>query len=167
MNDTIPTLTRDSIPALAQYIEPASVRFTPDAPGWYVLAAGLLLTLLVIACCVWQYRRRNRYRRIALDWLEGEERRFLATSDYPRLVYAADMLLKRILIRLNKKEEVASLQGTSWLDYLNETCPSAAFTPTDAETVGALYDSRCPLDKQQVLAFTARAKQWIRKHRVR
>ncbi len=167
MNDTIPTLTHDSIPALAQYIDPEPVHFTPDAPGWYVVAALLILALLVIAFFVWQYHHRNRYRRIALDWLEGEELRFLTASDYPHLVYAADMLLKRILIRLDKKEKVASLQGTSWLNYLNETCPSAAFTPADAETVSALYDSRRPLDKQQALAFTARAKHWIRKHRVR
>ncbi len=156
----------DSIPAFASYIEPAPVAFTPDAPGWYVVGCLLALALLAVAFFAGRRYRRNRYRRVALGWLEGEERRLLAAADYPRLVYVADMLLKRILIRLHKQEEAVSLRGVAWVDYLNRHCPAVAFTPGDAETISALYDSRRTMDRQQAVAFTSRAKRWIRKHRV-
>ncbi len=62
----------DPLAALKPMIAPAPVPWWPLAPGWWALAALLLLLVCVLA--VWRYRRhsflqRTRYRREALALL--------------------------------------------------------------------------------------------------
>lgn len=65
----------DTIPALGQFIEPSPIRFIPEAPGWYALAIVCLIILLFAGLLIRKYRKKNRYRRLALNWLDGEEKK--------------------------------------------------------------------------------------------
>ncbi len=157
----------DSIPALEQFIEPAPVQFTPDAPGWYVLGIIVILIVLLVLFLIYMNYRKNRYRKIALDWLNKEEKRFIDNQDYTRLVYTANMLAKRISIQVYGREKTASLHDSEWIDYLNKSCSSGSFTPTDEEIIRSVYDGNTKPDNRQATDFTAKIKHWIKKHHSR
>ncbi len=153
----------DSIPAIGQLIEPTPVRFSFDAPGWYV-AGGVLAVLLLTACIIaWRRYRRNRYRRAALRWLQSEEQRLTPAKEYARLVYAADMLVKRIAMQRYGRE-VSSLRGKDWSEYINKTWRSE-FTADDMKLLDDLYLSETSVDADRAGAFVDKAKQWIKTHR--
>lgn len=154
----------DTIPALGEFIEPSPIRFIPEAPGWYALAGLFFILLLITGLLIWKHRKKNRYRRLALNWLNGEEKRLLETQDYTRLIYTADMLAKKISIHIYGRENTAQLRNQEWLDYLNKTCPSVSFSNEDETLVKAIYDPGINISEKQALTFTGKIKQWIKKH---
>ncbi len=155
----------DTIPELEQFIEPSPVQFSPNAPGWYVLGGIFLLILLIIAFLIWNNYRKNRYRRIALNWLELEEEKFFNNKEYGRLVYAGGMITKKITIFLYGNNEIASIRGSKWLAYLTKTCPSISFSSTDEQLMSDIYESNNNLKEQQVFEFIDKIKYWIKKHK--
>lgn len=157
---------RDTIPALEQFIEPTPIRFTPDAPGWYVVGGVLLVVLLCVAFFIYRHYRKNLYRRVALRWLEQEEKRFSNNREYVRMVYAADMLAKRISIQVYGRENTASLQGAEWIDHLNKTSPLVSFSTADERVIRTVYESEPQVNEQEASEFLSKIKRWIKKHRV-
>lgn len=153
----------DSIPAIGQLIESAPVRFGFDAPGWYV--AGGILAIVLLAAVIISLRRycRNRYRRTALRWLQSEEQRLAPAKEYARLVYAADMLVKRIAMQRYGRE-VSSLRGKDWSDYINTTW-RAEFNADDMKLLDDLYLPETAVDAGRAGAFVDKTKRWIKTHR--
>ncbi len=151
----------DTIPAIGQLIEPAPVRFSFDAPGWYVVGGAVLLLALIGAFLMWRHYRKNRYRREALRWLQQEEQRL--AMDYAQLIYIADMLIKRIAMQ-HYGREISSLRGKEWLDYINGTWHSA-FTDEDIKLLDKLYSSTDQIEANGVSSFVDRTKHWIKTHR--
>lgn len=156
---------KDTVALLDPYIAPAPVQFVPEAPGWY--AMGILLLLLVLFAVSIAYRkyRKNRYRRTALEWFARQEKKFLENKDYIRWVYTANMLAKRISVRVYGKADAASLRQDEWIAYLNQKCPSVSFTAADKETIQAVYNPQSVIREQQAADFSIKIKQWIKKHR--
>ncbi len=156
----------DTIPALGQFMEPAPVRFSPEAPGWYTLGILFFLVLLGIAFLIWNSYRKNRYRKLAIRRLDQEEKKLEEKKDYISMVYVANMLVKQISINLDKREEVASLRGKKWLDYLNKTCSSVSFSESDEAILNAIYGTDKIPDAQHIFSFMNKIKTWIRKHHI-
>ncbi len=153
----------DSIPAIGQLIEPAPVRFSFDAPGWYVVGGIVLVLILTGAFLAWRRYRKNRYRREALRWLQQEEQRLVAAMEYAQLVYTADMLVKRIAMQRYGRE-TSSLRGKEWLDYINRTWHST-FTDDDAKLLDALYASADKIEASRANSFIDKTKHWIKTHK--
>ncbi len=154
----------DTIPALAQFIEPSPVKFAPDAPGWYVLCGVLILSLLLVAFLIYRKYKRNRYRREAIGWLEQMEKQLVGNHEYARIVYTADMLAKQISIQVYGREATAALRGSEWIDYLNKSNSSVSFSETDEHLLQSVYEKEVEISETQAMGFTTKIKQWIKKH---
>lgn len=145
-----------------QLVEPAPVRFSFGAPGWYVL--GVLLLLLVITVLLWlrHYLRKNHYRKTALQWLALQEQQ-------PALpearIYAANMLLKRVAMRNYGRARVASVTGKDWILLLNHTARKTVFDEDDAVLVSHSVYMPAQPTTAQAEGFTGKTKKWIKQHR--
>ena len=140
----------------AQLIEPPPVHFMPVTPGWYVSGAVLIMLLAALAVLCMRHYLRDRYRRQALRQLE-------AIAGGPRVLYQANMLLKRIAMRNYGRSEVAALQGDDWVNFLNGRWKEAAFTTEEGKAVSdGLYKSDSP---EMPAAFLDKCRRWLRKHR--
>lgn len=92
----------------------------PPAPGWWVLAALLLAVLLVLA--VWGSRRYRVYRQKRLIMAELEQLTRRYTDDHGSgFVTEVSTLLRRVALRRYARTRVASLTGSAWLRFLDET----------------------------------------------
>ncbi len=156
----------DSIPSLGQFIEPAPVSFSLNAPGWNVVAVTLILSLLTTGIGIIIHYRKNRYRRKALKQINKEQQRLATEKKYIELLYVTNSIIKKITIRQHGRQQVASLQSKEWLDFLNNQCNKVIFNTTDKNLLTHLYlvDNNQP-DEKETMDFVSKAKQWIKQHR--
>ena len=137
----------DSLPGLDQLndiVIPAAPPFWPIAGGaWAVLLIGLYLLAIAVL-----YRRKkqqdNAYRTVGLSMLKK------ATT-----VYDVSILLKRVALATFPREQVASLYGEKWFEFLQATSKKKDY----AIVLNA--DPQAQASKQQ----KALAAYWIKHHR--
>ena len=112
-----------SLQNLNDIVVPPSAPWWPLAPGWYVAGGILVLLLLWRIYIFWEASRRNRYRRVALKELS-----VIRTERDAAALRRLPALLKRTALSVWPREEVASLSGPAWHDFLDRTAQTKLFT---------------------------------------
>ena len=159
-----------SLDRLHDIIMPAPVPWWPLAPGWYWVL-GLLVVMLLAALITglirWQH---NRYRREALAELVCQEVA-LQNADLrsPALLSLAE-LLKRTAVTAFPREDVATLTGPKWFEFLDYTARGSRFHDAlGAMLENAIYDPRTvdTLDPQRLHSVVEAIRHWIKFHDTR
>jgi uncharacterized protein DUF4381 len=135
------------------FYEPSPPPWAPQTIGWYVLfvVAGLFLLWLAIH----SIRRwlADRYRREALQEL---------TSLSPNQFSA---LLKRTALTAWPREQVASLTGKPWLDFLNQTAHENLFVKAPGNSIEEIAVRPSAISSQDSQELRRLSAEWIRRHR--
>jgi len=133
----------------------------PPAPGWYALAAGLLIAL-AWSVYRWSVRyRRNRYRRAALAELAEIE----AGQDKDA-VKALPALLKRTAMHAYPRKQVAALSGDEWQTFLNAHCQARPFTGEAGMLLSRLAYQTADIKNADLQPLIKGISLWIEQHRV-
>lgn len=107
--DTPPA--NNALAELNDIVSAPAASWWPLAPGWYVLA-GVALILLGVTLRVfirrWQKRRMQRLALRELNYLSPTE---------PAAITA---LLKQALLAYYPREDIASLHGSAWWQFLQQ-----------------------------------------------
>jgi hypothetical protein len=130
---------------LRDIVVPPAVSWWPSAPGWWAVGAALVIAGGFAIAAALRHHQRNAYRREALQALDTAQ--------------SADIsaILKRAALVAFPREQVASLNGTAWLAFLDRTGGTKfANTALASLTYGGSGD------KEAVLA---EARRWIARHR--
>ncbi len=97
---------------------PPPVSIWPLAPGWWALAACLVLGSIALT---WGLRRRRAsVRRLALRELAALESRFGTQPDPVALAVSLTTLLRRVALARRTRAEVAALHGEPWIAFLTQ-----------------------------------------------
>jgi hypothetical protein len=100
--------------------------FWPPAPGWWLLAAVLLVTLVILA--LWTYRRYRMVRQKRQIMLELERLSECYSKDnIQEFISELSTLLRRVALRRYARDRVASLTGPDWLRFLDATGGAGGF----------------------------------------
>jgi type II secretory pathway pseudopilin PulG len=143
---------------------PPPISAWPPAPGWWLLAA-LLVIALVAGIALWRrHRRRTAYRRAALRALDQLRNEWQPQRNDAQSLRAINQLLKRTALAACPRSEVAALDGDAWLDFLDRQLRQPVFADPQLRDFGALYRNTIEVEPQRV--FDA-AAIWIRRHRCR
>ena len=136
---------RYSLSNLRDIVLPDTPGFWPPAPGvWIVL--GILAAVLIIMCWKWfSFRKHNLYRKAGL-----------ALMGNVKTVYDLSVLLKRVALAAFPREQVASLYGKDWVDFLNQTCPECSFSEEVMKNPGNEVGPR----------LLKISHSWIKNHRI-
>ncbi|QCO04574.1 DUF4381 domain-containing protein [Azospirillum argentinense] len=144
---------------------PDPVPWWPPAPGWWILAAGILLAGLLLAVHAFARYRANAYRREALralDTLEGD----IGKADTALLAQRMASLLKRAALAAYPRSEVASLNGALWLSFLDRTAGTDRFTTGAARRLPDIaYGTGAEGGTDALREIAAAARLWLRTHR--
>lgn len=156
-----------SLDRLHDIIVAPPVPWWPPAPGWY-WALGLivvvLLAALVKALIRWQH---NRYRREALAELARQEAALENPERRPRALLGLAELLKRTAVTAFRREDVATLTGPKWFEFLDHTARGSNFREAlGALLENAIYDPRTggALDSQKLHSLVEAIRRWIKHH---
>lgn len=150
-----------SLQNLNDIVEPLPVDWWPPAPGWYVLAALLLVGLLVLALRIWRRWRRNRYRGQALKEL-ARLRRQGAPADLARV----PELLKRAALSAWPRARVAGLSATDWHRFLDDSGGTPRFVAAAGPILDRLAYGGPPVSAAESSRALDAAEAWLRHHRV-
>jgi hypothetical protein len=101
--------------------------FWPPAPGWWVLA--ILLMTLLAAGLLWLRRRYRvrRFRHQVMLELDNITNRYNGNNIHD-LVAAIGVWLRRVALHRYPAEQVASLTGSAWLEFLDDTGGEGQFS---------------------------------------
>lgn len=108
----------------------------PDAVSWWPLALGwwllLLIVILLVLAIVYFYKKKQLYKNskelharlqfeyIKQDWQEHQNNK--------KLLNDLSGLLRRISLNFYSREEVASLAGNRWLEFLDKHVDNREFS---------------------------------------
>jgi hypothetical protein len=126
---------------------PQTIGWWPLAPGWWVLialAAAGLLYLLYRAYRKWRW---NAARRVALAELARVRGEFASGMDAVTLAVELSELLRRTMLAYAPRNEVASLTGQRWLQWLDRGLSDQPFSKGSGRSLESLpYRNRDKVD---------------------
>jgi hypothetical protein len=156
-----------SLERLHDIIMPDPVSWWPPAPGWIVVMLFATLVgfgLLIRWFVHWQ---RNAYRREALKILSEIEVQIGDPKKQSGALTDINSLLKRTSLTVWPREQVASLTGKEWLEFLDRSASMAEFSSEVGAVLGAgsfSVDSGS-VDKERAAALIRICQQWLLRHR--
>ena len=154
----------DPLAGLRPNALPDPVGLWPPAPGWWLV--GVLILIALVYAGLWLYRlwRKNRYRKQALKEAEKLFNNYLQHQDERRFAHDCNRLLKKVALHAYPKQDIASLSGQNWLEFLATTGNNNVFLDDSGEALG---DQRFNPDwTPNVSALKNLTLNWIRKHHV-
>jgi hypothetical protein len=158
-----------SLANLHDIVSAQPVPWWPLAPGWYFLAAILLIVLTLGFwrwLCLW---RSNAYRRAALVQLEHLESQLRVNGQRQASLRALPELVKRTALCVWPRQEVAPLSGEEWLTWLDCSWSRKDFSKGAGRLLPQLAyadtDSLFVLTALEVNALFDLIRNWIRLHR--
>ena len=163
MNSTDPA----SLQNLNDIVIPPDVSWWPLAPGWYVVAAILLLLVVWFIFRSLRHRKDNRYRITALREFRTLAEDIRQGQNPDTSLRQIPGLLKRTALSAYPRNEVASLHGEDWHRFLNSTVPRPAFSDSDARTLEQISYSTGSLDSlgmEKITGFLNASGAWLRDH---
>jgi hypothetical protein len=153
-----------SIADLKDIPAPPPVSYMPQAMGWWVIGALLLVALLVFAFLKLRTWWRNRYRREAQAELIAIEQSINDADARPEALAALPALVKRTVLAWAPRPTVGPMSGEAWLRYLDSTYPQGGFVKGPGRHLDALAYGRADIGKDDLAALTALLHQWIDGH---
>ena len=160
-----------SLDKLNDIIVAEPVAWTPQTIGWWILLALIVLVGVVIGIVVHRRRRANRYRRHALEELGRTETSLAHPGERLRALGELPVLVKRTALARYPRRKVASLNGESWLRFLDDSYGGNGFTQGPGRLLPSLAyappGQSAELTENKLRELTALLRQWIRRHRVR
>jgi hypothetical protein len=139
---------------------PGAAPFWPPAPGWWVVAALVVLLVGWVSVVAWRRRDRERARRRLLDALAALQADFARERSSEHLARVA-RLMRRIALSRFSRERVAALSGAAWLRFLDESGGAGQFSNGPGRVLAsAPYQRSVPADLD-IEAFVETVRAWV------
>ena len=138
---------------------PPPVSFWPPAPGWWILAVLLIISLYIGG--MWFYRERNKKKpkTEALRILKNLQSLYHNSQDELVSLRNLSNLLRRTALTFYGNDAVASLQGSSWLEFLDKTVKTKEFSQGAGKVLGnELFQQKVNPDMDALFPLV---KKWI------
>ncbi len=145
---------------------PDTTHWWPLAPGWTVLATILALLFLWRIFIMIKTYKANAYRRRALARLEQINSDYdQAHIDPKNYLLQLRNILKATALIVYQRNEVASLNGQKWLEFLNTKTRKKVFSDdADFFMENELYKQHYEPDKRRLKLFSKSVAQWLAQH---
>lgn len=121
-------MTTDPLADLRDWHLPDPVSWWPPAPGWWLVATGILVALVLVARLWLRRRSRTSLQRAARRELERLGHELAADGDRRRYLAELSRLLRRLALARYPRAQVASLTRDDWLAFLDATGGAGEFS---------------------------------------
>ncbi len=139
---------------------PAPIGWWPLAPGWYLLAASIIVGGLVLGLLLRRHFINGRPKRSALRALADYQLQYQQDKNSQAGSAKISELLKRVALVYYPRTRVAGLQGEAWMMFLNGTGKKVSFTKERSLLLELPYRPSPALDLQPLFDT---ARKWIKR----
>ncbi len=142
---------------------PASPGLWPPAPGWWIVfAVSVALLTWGIAFAARKYHVHRRRQRIIADF--GRLEQELASKRSPEVLARISALLRRIALTRYPRQQIAPLNGETWLKFLDASGGNGRFSTGPGSVLASgPYQRSTPIDLETA-DFGALVRDWINKN---
>lgn len=123
----------------------------PPAPGWWILAVLLSVLLIWLVRITWQWLKYQRWRKRVLNEFSHFE-----SIDEVQFLTQITEKLRQLAITVYPEQEVASLTGKHWLEFLDSHAEHKGFAEQPAKLI-----IEAPYSGQQVNLSPQQNRQLI------
>ncbi len=113
-------ITQAALRSLHDIATPPPVAWWPQTWGWAAIALLFVFVLTLWVLMFIRRYRRNAYRREAIRLINEIEPKILEPTTRTEAVLELAAILKRTALAAWPKQEVASLSGSAWVQFLDE-----------------------------------------------
>ena len=138
---------------------PPPVSFWPPAPGWWILSVLLISSLFIGG--VWFYRqhKKRRPKTEALRILKDLQILYQNSQDEVVSLRNLSNLIRRTALTFYDIDAVASLHGSSWLEFLDKTGKTKEFSQGAGKVLGnEVFQQKVNPDMNALFPLV---KKWI------
>jgi len=151
------------LPELKDIHFPAAPDFWPPALGWWLLLAATLILAYVLFAKTRKYLRIKKNKIAFFNEFAVIEKQ-LKQSPNKSLIAEMNVLLRRAALVAYPNNQVASLTGSDWLHFLDESGKTTDFSRGAGRIlIDAPYRSG-GLENYNGDEFISLIKRWIRKN---
>lgn len=141
---------------------PPKPLFWPPALGWWVACMLIVIALVLLIRYAVRAARLRRHRRLVLRELSELRQRFARQGDPGALVRQLSILMRRVALARYPRQQVAGLQGSAWLHFLDQTGGGERFSEGPGKVLAsAPYAPHVELDPEPLLLL---AQDWIKRN---
>ncbi|MBT7575711.1 MAG: DUF4381 domain-containing protein [Methylococcales bacterium] len=135
---------------------PDPIIWWPPAFGWWL---ALLLTITVILLMFWSYKKITRKTAVKSARHLLSQIQMKKDWDDPRKLTALSALLRRTAISVYPPEQVASLTGQAWLEFLDRPFKEKKFSSIQGQQlINNPYQRTINSDLKPLFEFS---EQWL------
>ncbi len=113
---------------------PTDITWWPLAPGWWLLAAIILITVIICVHKIFKWRKQTAWRRMALKHLSKLWRNE-SQLDNAAMIIEINTLLKRSLASKFSADDYLSQTGNAWSTTLNDHARPSSLSAKDITTL--------------------------------
>lgn len=124
----------------------------PLAWGWWVLALLIIIAVAVLIHALVKYQRRQTPKRLALRYLHAPQPTFSAVNQ----------VAKRVALSYFPADQVASLQGERWHQFLITTYPKRGRDNFSQHLIPFTDQQYQSAHDDQVAKYQALITDWVR-----
>ncbi|MBK2259012.1 DUF4381 domain-containing protein [Francisella philomiragia] len=154
--------TNDLLAQLKDIYLPAKVsQWWPLAYGWWLLLGLIVLTFIIFLIILHFRKKRNSYK----DSIVNDFRRTIEETQQNKPKEALQNIsvyLKRVALQKFPNQEIKTLHGEQWLEFLDSKMKKQNFKNTKANMLANSYRA-IELDRQTLNEILTVAEQWLRR----
>ncbi|AJI53982.1 DUF4381 domain-containing protein [Francisella philomiragia] len=154
--------TNDLLAQLKDIYLPARVsQWWPLAYGWWLLLGLIVLAFIIFLIILHFRKKRNSYKdSIINDFRMAIEE---TQQNKPKEVLQnISVYLKRVALQKFPNQQIKTLHGEQWLDFLDSKMKNQNFKNTKANMLANCYRA-VELDKQTLNEILTVSEQWLRR----
>ena len=141
---------------------PDAIGWWPLAPGWYLLLILVLFMGVIISVGFVKHYLNGRAKRHALRLVGAYQQEYRTHGNAQLSAARLSELLKRVALVYFPRKNVASLQGEAWIVFLNSTSKKLDFHTVRNELLHMPYQPAITGDLHLLFTMT---RAWIKQRR--
>ncbi len=157
-----------SVRGIEEIIFPPAVSWLPATPAWKLLGIVILCVFVVALFRAVKKWRSNKYRRKAISTIA--DMRSTLNSDKSRPWQALcelPELMKTTALHAYPREDIASLSGRPWLEFLSSRSRNLSFSHGESDALTRLAyqaEAAATLSQSDATKLLDKCERWIRQH---
>jgi hypothetical protein len=153
----------DALAQLKDIHLPPPIGWWPLAPGWYVVMSLIFIWVVCCLYCAYQRYLNGRPKKQALVLLDLYAIQYAKEGTTQATSARISELLKRVALVYYPRQQVASIHGQEWIDFLNTTSKKLDFESVKTMLLDSPFKPNEPINLNPLITL---AKLWIKQRTV-